>query len=202
MTFRWSSAGRFFSFFVVPTCPTMHWTSSVAGSSSFRCSHPPLLALSALRGYPGGSVAVPFLADVEVNVRFLIALPLLIISELVVHQRMRLIIRQFLERNLIPESALPRFEAVIASAFRLRNSLLAELSLIGLYIFSGCFFSGAITWRCRLYVVRNSGRGWDAVHTCRNLVRLYQLADLSVFARPLVLPDFDLDALSLAGGAH
>jgi hypothetical protein len=54
----------------------------------------------------------------------------LIAAELVVHQRIRLVVPQFLERNLIPESAMPRFDAAIASAFRLRNSVLAEVLLI------------------------------------------------------------------------
>jgi hypothetical protein len=91
----------------------------------------PLLVLSALQGQLlGGGVAVPFLLDVEVHIRFLVATPLLIIAELVVHQRMRPLLQQFLERNLIPENAMPRFEAAIASAFRLRNSLLAEVLLI------------------------------------------------------------------------
>src|SRR4026207_1508686 len=50
----------------------------------------PLLLLSALEGRTlGGSATVPFLLDVENHVRFLVALPLLIIAELVVHQRMR-----------------------------------------------------------------------------------------------------------------
>ena len=43
---------------------------------------------------------------------------------------MRSVVQQFLERNLIPESAMTRFEAAIASAFRLRNSVLAEVLLI------------------------------------------------------------------------
>src|SRR5215510_7456930 len=91
----------------------------------------PLLVLSALEGRAlGGNVAVPFLLDVEVHVRFLVALPLLIIAELVVHQRMRFVVRQFLERNLIPEHALTQFEAAVASALRLRNSVLAEVLLI------------------------------------------------------------------------
>src|SRR5262249_48656344 len=91
----------------------------------------PLLVLSALEGRAlGGNVAVPFLLDVEVHVRFLVALPLLIIAELVVHQRMRFVVGQFLERNLIPESALARFEAAVASALRLRSSVLAEVLLI------------------------------------------------------------------------
>ena len=91
----------------------------------------PLLVLSALEGQAlGGKAAVPFLMDIEVHVRFLVVVPLFIIAELVVHQRMRFVVRQFLERHLIPESALPRFDAAIASAFRLRNSVLAEVLLI------------------------------------------------------------------------
>ncbi len=91
----------------------------------------PLLLLSTLEGRVlGGGAAVPFLFDFEVHVRYLVALPLLIIAELVVHRRMRPLVQQFLERNLIPASAMTRFEAAIVSAFRLRNSALAELLLI------------------------------------------------------------------------
>lgn len=97
----------------------------------------PLLALSALEGQAlGGRAAVPFLLDAEVHVKFLLALPLLIIAELVVHQRMRFVVRQFLERNLIPETALSCFDSAIESAFRLRNSVLAEVLLIAfVYVF-------------------------------------------------------------------
>src|SRR5215510_12697906 len=60
----------------------------------------PLFVLSALEGNAlGENVAVPFLMSVEVHVRFLVALPLLIVAELVVHQRMTSIVRQFDERN-------------------------------------------------------------------------------------------------------
>ncbi|MFZ4538933.1 hypothetical protein [Propionivibrio sp.] len=91
----------------------------------------PLLLLSTLEGHLwGSSGAVPFLKDIEVHIRFLVALPLLIIAELVVHRRMRPLLQQFIERNLIPENAMGRFEAAIASAFRLRNSVLAEVLLI------------------------------------------------------------------------
>ena len=104
----------------------------------------PLLVLSALEGHAvGGNVAVPFLLDLDVHIRFLVALPLLIVAELVVHQRMRFVVRQFLERNLIPQSALRRFEAAIASAFRLRNSVLAEVLLIAFVYVVGVL----IIWR-------------------------------------------------------
>ena len=104
----------------------------------------PLLALSALEGQLlGGRVAVPFLLDMEVHIKFLLVMPLLIAAELVVHQRIRLVVPQFLERNLIPESAMTRFDAVIASAFRLRNSVLAEVLLIAFVYGVGIL----IVWR-------------------------------------------------------
>ena len=104
----------------------------------------PLLALSALEGQAlGGRAAVPFLLDLEVHNKFLVVLPLLIVSELVVHRRMRFVVKQFLERNLIPERALLRFDAAIASAFRLRNSVLAEVLLIAFVYVVGVL----IVWR-------------------------------------------------------
>ena len=104
----------------------------------------PLLLLSALEGNLwGGSTVVPFLFDIEVHVRFLVALPLLILAEMVVHRRMRPLLQQFLERNLIPENAMTRFESAIASAFRLRNSVLAEVLLIALVYGVGVL----IVWR-------------------------------------------------------
>ncbi len=104
----------------------------------------PLLLLSAMEGrFLGGGVAVPFLMDIEVHIRFLVTMPLLIIAELVVHRRMRPLIQQFVERNLIPEGAMGRFEAAVASAFRLRNSVLAEVLLIAFVYGVGIL----IVWR-------------------------------------------------------
>jgi hypothetical protein len=104
----------------------------------------PLLVLSALEGQAlGGSGAVPFLLDMEVHIKFLGVLPLLIVAELVVHQRMRFVVKQFLDRNLIAENDLPRFNGAIASAFRLRNSILAEVLLIAFVYVVGVL----IIWR-------------------------------------------------------
>ena len=107
----------------------------------------PLLVLAALEGRAWGSrTVVPILLDIEVHVRFLVALPLLVVAELVVHRRMRPLLQQFRERNLIPEHAVARFEAAIASAFRWRNSVLAEVALIALVYGFGIL----VVWR--LYV--------------------------------------------------
>jgi hypothetical protein len=64
-------------------------------------------------------------------VRFLVALPLLVLAELVVHQRMKPVLAQFRTRGLIAESSRTRFDAAVASAYRLRNSVVAELLLLG-----------------------------------------------------------------------
>ena len=104
----------------------------------------PLLVLSALEGKVlDGSAAVPFLLDLEVQVRFLVAIPFLIGAELFVHRRMRFVVKQFLERRLIPEGAMSRFDAAIASLFRLRNSVLAEVLLIAFVYVIGIL----IVWR-------------------------------------------------------
>jgi len=123
----------------------------------------PLMALSALEGQAlGGSAAVPFLRDLDIHIKFLLVVPLLIVSELVVHQRMRFVVKQFLERNLIPERGLPRFDAAIASAFRLRNSLLAEVLLIAFVYVVGVL----IIWR---HYTTLATATWYAVPTARGL---------------------------------
>jgi hypothetical protein len=101
----------------------------------------PLLILSMLGGRAwGDAVRVPFLVDIEAHARFLLALPLLIVAELVVHQRMRSVARQFLERDLISEASRARFDLAVASAFRLRNSVVAEVLLIAFVYLVGALY--------------------------------------------------------------
>ena len=91
----------------------------------------PLLLLSVAEGHAwGGSVALPFLYDIDMHARLLLALPLLILAELVVHLRMRGVVGQFLSRGLIPDAARAKFDAAITSAMRLRNSVAAEVFII------------------------------------------------------------------------
>jgi len=53
---------------------------------------------------------------------------------------------QFLERGLIPDSELPRFNAAVASAIRLRNSLWAEALLLALVYAVGV----GLIWRTQI----------------------------------------------------
>jgi hypothetical protein len=98
----------------------------------------PLLALSLAQGQAWGtSVRVPFLHDVAMYARLLLALPVLIAGELYLYERMRESVPQFLSRGLIAESARPKFDAAVASALRLRNSVAAELLLIAFVVVVG-----------------------------------------------------------------
>jgi hypothetical protein len=107
----------------------------------------PLLLLSVAEGAAwGGRVTLTFLRDVELHVRLLASLPLLIVAELVVHQRMRATVRQFVERGLVPDAARARFDAIIGSAIRLRNSVTAEVLLIAFVYIVGVGF----IWRTQM----------------------------------------------------
>ena len=118
----------------------------------------PLLALSTLEGQAwGGTAAVPFLMDFGANIRFLVTVPLLIGAELFAHQRMRFVVQQFLDRNVIPEGALPRFETAITSALRLRNSVLAEVIIIALVYIVGV----SLLWRH--FFALSTAANWFAV---------------------------------------
>jgi hypothetical protein len=130
----------------------------------------PLLVLSALDGTAWGSaVQLPFLMDVEAYARFLVAMPLLIIAELVVHDRMRPVVREFLESDLIPDNERQRFDAAITSALRLRNSIPAEVLLIAfvytldiLLVWRGHLALNAGSWHGSMVngELRPSPAGW------------------------------------------
>ena len=113
----------------------------------------PLLVLSALAGHAlGGTIAIPFLYDIEAHVRFLVALPILIAAELVVHLRIRPVVAQFLERGIVVPEDVPRFREAIRSTFRLRNSVVLEVALLafvytgGLWIWKHQIALGAASW--------------------------------------------------------
>ncbi|PSH04827.1 MAG: hypothetical protein CXZ00_05535 [Acidobacteria bacterium] len=105
----------------------------------------PLLILSSLSGHAlGGSCTVPFLHDIVTQVRFLIALPVLIGTELIVHVLIRPVVQQFVKSNTVVAEERPKFNAAIDSAVRLRNSIPLELGLLILV-----FTTGHWLWQSR-----------------------------------------------------
>ncbi len=89
----------------------------------------PLVALTAVGGGFVSGVSVPFVYDLDVHVRFLLALPLLIGSEVIVHRRVRAVVDQMRERDLVVPEQQRSFDSIVAGAMRLRNSVLIEVLL-------------------------------------------------------------------------
>jgi hypothetical protein len=91
----------------------------------------PLLVLSALGGHAvGHSIRVPFLLDFETHARFLVALPALILAELLVHVRHRHLVQRFVDRRIVSVEDMPKFQAAIQWGLRLRNSVPLEIALL------------------------------------------------------------------------
>ncbi len=80
----------------------------------------------------GDNLALPFIEDIETHARFLVAIPIMVVAELLVHQRMRIVVEQFEARKLIPDNSKARFRNAIASAYRLRNAYWAEIFIVAL----------------------------------------------------------------------
>ena len=90
----------------------------------------PLLIMTVYQGVAvGHAVPIPFLYDFEAHVRFLVAIPLFLLAEVVAHQRIRPVVRSFVDAGIVAPEVLPGFQAAIARALRLRNSLGVELTL-------------------------------------------------------------------------
>ena len=105
----------------------------------------PLLLLSLVEGKAWGGAGLPFLYDIEMQARLLLMLPLLIAAEVLVHKLMRLIVGQFIERDIITAAVLPKFKEAIASAMRLRNSVAMELILFLLSFGAGYYIWSTIS---------------------------------------------------------
>jgi hypothetical protein len=114
----------------------------------------PLLLLTL--GAPAGTVArISFLRDVEVHVRFLIALPVLVAAELLVHRRIRKLVAHFVDWGLVPRQSLPAFDRALHSAIQLRNSTGLEVALLlcvytlGLWLWHDRVSIDTATWYSR-----------------------------------------------------
>jgi hypothetical protein len=91
----------------------------------------PLLVLSLVEGTAyGPQVRIPFLRDCAVNVRFFIALPILILAESRIDDIWRTLVLQFLRSGLVKEPELSSFDTVLEKITRLRDRALPEALMI------------------------------------------------------------------------
>ena len=90
----------------------------------------PLAILAAMEGNAFHGLPVPFVHDYAAHVRFLFAVPILVLAEIPIARRIRKTINHFLAANLIADSDVERFSDAITGAIRLRDSRIAELVLV------------------------------------------------------------------------
>lgn len=93
----------------------------------------PLTLLSTLSGTAfSGAVAQPFFRDVTPHVRFLFALPLLILADLIVGPNIARVSTQFLASGLVPDSSFDGFNRAVKAAISLRDSRRTELIILAI----------------------------------------------------------------------
>jgi hypothetical protein len=102
----------------------------------------PLSLLAAFEGHLLSGTSFGFLSDVESHARLLVALPVLVIAELVAQHRIGPVLARFVECGVITEAETPSFSAAIETATRRRNSVWPEVSLL-LFVFS----AGHLIWQ-------------------------------------------------------
>src|ERR1700678_1744601 len=96
----------------------------------------PLLLLSLVQGLAWGrQIKIPFLRDFAINVRLLIAAPILILSESRIDRMWRTLVLEFIRTELVSRKKLPAFEVVLERTSRWRDSVLPETFLALLAFF-------------------------------------------------------------------
>src|SRR5262249_50530720 len=90
----------------------------------------PLLILSMFEGYASSGVRVPFLRDASLHLRLLLAVPLLLAAEPVIHEWMCPLANRFIERGIIAGASRPRFDAAVEATSRLRDAVYPELVIL------------------------------------------------------------------------
>lgn len=114
----------------------------------------PLLILSLFQSSAfGHGTKIPFLFDYAAHVRFLVALPLLVVAGMIIDPKVRIAVRHFVNSGLVTSHRLPAFEDALAKTSKLRDAPLAA-ALVAFAAFVPSFWleggevigSGTSTW--------------------------------------------------------
>jgi hypothetical protein len=87
----------------------------------------PLLVLTAMHRTAVGGVALPFLQDIQAHARFLVALPMILLTDFTTYTYLSPQASMFLRRGLIRDQDRARYDAAVNSTRRLRDSFILEL---------------------------------------------------------------------------
>jgi hypothetical protein len=102
----------------------------------------PLFVLALLDGRAWDGVAVPLVRDADLAARLLVALPLFVFAEAVLHRRFPLSFARFASRGLVVPAQRERFEAIVADARRWIGAPWVEAVLVAIVVASAVFGVG------------------------------------------------------------
>jgi hypothetical protein len=95
----------------------------------------PLLILSALQGALADSnTQIPFLRDPGPYARYLIALPLLVVLDVIIDPLLATVVQHLETSGVLPEEERSRYRGAILKMSRLRDSVWVEVALIALAV--------------------------------------------------------------------
>jgi hypothetical protein len=93
----------------------------------------PMVLLSAAEGLAIGPTRLEsFLMDFEVNVRFLVTVPVFLFAERICGEQLLAVVRQFVDAELVAGETRARFNELVGGTVRLSRSDRAEMALLGL----------------------------------------------------------------------
>jgi hypothetical protein len=116
----------------------------------------PVVVLAALDGtVAGGGITLPLLNDIVVHVRFLLAVPMLVLGEVVLGRALRGVLTYLGMSGIVPPQEEPKLVALLERARSRRDSLGIELLLLAIAFGTAAasfgstreLFLGATTWR-------------------------------------------------------
>jgi hypothetical protein len=143
----------------------------------------PLLILSAIQETAlGHEVSVPFLHDFSVYSRFLLAVPLLLLAEIILGPRIAEAAAHFVTSGVVAEKDFPQFDHAVEEGLRSRDSILAEV-VIGIlaYVISISAFRMTAVHVSTWYATRTDASismtwaGWWLILFCAPLFQFLLL---------------------------
>lgn len=91
----------------------------------------PLVVLTLIEGtFVGDRVAQPFIQDIVPQVRFLIALPLLLFADLAIDPAVGVAIRSLGRSGIVPDNEKPRYQAALAELKKGRDSVWPDVVML------------------------------------------------------------------------
>jgi hypothetical protein len=113
----------------------------------------PLLVLAIGERLVVTGAGIPFLYDLGAHVRFLLAVPILLLAEIPIGRRLREVTGHFVAAGLVQAADEARFRQIIVESVRIRDSRLAGIAVVALayaapigLLLGRASFQGGSTW--------------------------------------------------------